>query len=218
MKEILKAFIKKTPLYRPLRTWLLPGVHQKELENWKENGQHGPSPHLIKQQTLIECANTYGLKILVETGTFMGDMVAAMNNKFELVYSIELNEELYKGAKKRFVGNKRVKIIQGDSGIELGNLMKIIDQPALFWLDGHYSSGVTAKGINETPIFEELTHIFSAPDRGHVIVIDDARLFGTDPSYPDLDELQAFIRTNRPDAGIAIENDSIRITPGKVAS
>ena len=32
--------------------------------------------------------------------------------------------------------------------------------PAIFWLDGHYSAGITAMGEQATPIFKELTHIF----------------------------------------------------------
>jgi hypothetical protein len=140
-------------------------------------------------------------------------MIEATKECFSQIYSIELSNELYKKAKKRFSGENKISIIHGDSGIELEKIIKKIDQPALFWLDGHYSGGVTAKGDKDTPIYEELAHILSSPQRGHVIIIDDARCFGRDSDYPTINELIDFIKTKRPDAKIEVECDSIRITP-----
>ena len=91
--------------------------------------------------------------------------------------------------------------------------MARLDRPALFWLDGHYSAGITARGDRDTPVLDELRHILSAQEARHVIVIDDAREFGVDPGYPTAEELTAFIRSMRPSARINIEDDSIRITP-----
>jgi hypothetical protein len=34
----------------------------------------------------------------------------------------------------------------------------------------------------------------NAPDRGHVIIVDDARCFGTDPAYGSIEELSEFIQ------------------------
>ena len=137
-----------------------------------------------------------------------------MKNYFGRIYSIELSNELYEKAKRRFADDDRIKIIHGDSGIELGKLIASLDQPALFWLDGHYSGGETAKGDKDTPIYEELTHIFNSQQRGHVVIIDDARCFGTDPAYPSIDELSKFIKANSPEiVKIEVENDSIRIFP-----
>lgn len=144
-------------------------------------------------------------------------MVEAMKCYFDRIYSIELSNELYEKAKMRFDGDRRIKIIHGDSGVALGKLLRRIDQPALFWLDGHYSGGVTAKGDKDTPIYEELNHIFSTQNSGHVVIIDDARCFGTDPAYPTIKELSDFIKTKKPDAKIEVECDSIKITPPSVS-
>lgn len=91
--------------------------------------------------------------------------------------------------------------------------MSILDQPALFWLDGHYSGGETAQGEKDTPIYEELDRILDAPDRDHVIIIDDARCFGRDRDYPSIQELSDFVRSRRPNVDIAVQDDSIRIKP-----
>lgn len=210
MKETLKELIKRTPLY-PV---LIAIIQQWELRKWERRGRPIPPPHIVKQRVLREFAAKCGLKVLVETGTLRGDMVEAMKNYLERIYSIELSNELYEKAKRRFRGDHRIEIVHGDSGIELGRIIARLEQPALFWLDGHYSAAGTARGDKDTPILEELTHIFRSPQRGHVIIIDDARCFGTDPAYPSIDELSKFIHANSPEAvKIEVENDNIRILP-----
>jgi hypothetical protein len=167
----------------------------------------------VKQQALIEYARLYDLKILVESGTYYGDMVNAMMGEFDRVYSIELSPKLFEKARRRFRHAPNVELIQGDSGEVMAGLVDSLTEATLFWLDGHYSGDDTAKGVLETPIYEELRHILDAPKIGHVVLIDDARLFGTDPAYPTLEELRAFVHERRPDLELVARNDSIRITP-----
>ena len=67
-----------------------------------------------------------------------------------------------------------------------------------FWLDGHFSQGETFKGLNDTPILEELKIIsdFLSKMSNVTILIDDVRLFRTDvklsETYPDLRKLVDF--------------------------
>jgi hypothetical protein len=213
MKEAIKQIVKETSLYHPLRNWMVKRRLKKELVEWEKNGKPSPPPHIIKQQTLQSYAEKYNLKVLVETGTFYGDMIEAMKNVFDKIYSIELSQELFERAKKRFKNQKQVELIQGDSGIELKSLLSKIDRPTLFWLDGHYSAGETAKGDKDTPIFEELQHIFDTPDLGHVIIIDDARSFGLHQDYPPIEQLSEFIKSKRPNMDVSVQYDSVRIVP-----
>ena len=165
---------------------------------------------------LARYAKKYGLKILVETGTYYGDMVSAMKHIFDIIYSIELSRNLYELAGRRFKGVSNVVLIQGDSEVELGHLMNKINQSALFWLDGHYSAGVTAKGKKVTPIFEELGHILEGRDREHVIIIDDARCFGKEPGYPSIGEIAEYVKSKRANTTIETKNDSIIIVPDRI--
>ena len=213
MKQPMKKTIKKLSLYYALQDSLRKRRQVKELREWERDGRPVPPPHIIKQRMLADYAGRFGLKILVETGTYHGDMIEAMKDTFDHLYSIELSHELYQRAAARFRKAGHIELIQGDSGVEIGNIIKKIRQPALFWLDGHYSAGETARGEKETPVFEELSHILDTPERGHVIIIDDALCFGTDPAYPDIEALIAFIRSKRPNVKIEILDDSIRITP-----
>ena len=215
MNLLMEKIITKTPLYDSLRNLVIRRRELKQLADWERNGRPIPPPHIVKQQTLKTFSKRYGLKILVETGTYYGDMVEAMKDVFNQLYSIELSTELYKKAKKRFKGEKHIELICGDSGLELMNLMSKIDQPTLFWLDGHYSAGVTAKGEKDTPIYEELNHILNSTDKGHVIIIDDARCFGADPNYPSIKELCDFIKSKRANLDIVIQDDCIRVIPNQ---
>ncbi len=213
MIQTLQRIALRTPLYYSFRNWLVRKRQAKALRQWEAAGRPVPPPHMAKQQVLRSLGQAHGLKVLVETGTYFGDMVEAMKTSFERIISIELSPTLAAKAAGRFRSSPHVQIRQGDSANVLGNVMKELRQPALFWLDGHYSAGVTAKGEKDTPIFEELTHIFAADDLGHVLVIDDAHCFGVSPGYPTIDELKAFILSRRPAMKIAVVDNMICVTP-----
>ena len=190
---------------------------KREIARWGRRGYPAPPPHAQKQEVLLAYAQRYGLRILVETGTYHGEMVAAMKGFFAEVISIELSPMLYAKARERFQRDRNVTLVQGDSGQEIGRVVAQLRQPALFWLDGHYSAGETACGDKETPILEELGHILAAGDIGHVIIIDDARCFGSEPSYPTVEEVKRFVLARRENVAISIEHDSIRIVPQVVS-
>ena len=211
----LTRLAQRTPFYYSLRNAVDRRRQRTELAEWQRRGRPIPPPHLVKQQTLREYGARFGLRVLVETGTYRGDMVEALRNDFDRIYSIELSVTLHEQACRRFRGYRHISLIQGDSGKELSALMARIGVPTLFWLDGHYSAGVTARGAHETPVLQELSHILSARSTGHVIVIDDARCFGTDPAYPELGDLRRLVQSFGSDARFRIENDAIRITPGE---
>ena len=225
MKQLLKRAVQNTPLRRYVNILTNTLVfrffaqmktrsrNDQEIVEWENKGRPAPPPHAIKLRALDEYAKTFGLRVLVETGTFYGDTVAAMTPNFDRIYSIELSSKLHERAKARFRGVRNVELILGDSGVELANVVKRLNQPALFWLDGHYSAGDTARGNTDTPIYEELAHILDAPERGHVCIVDDARCFGSDPGYPSIENLTHYIKLKRPDVSILVQHDSIRIAP-----
>lgn len=200
-----------------LRTWLRSQRKLRELSRWERDGRPAPPPHLVKQQVVREHAQRFGCSVLVETGTYFGDMVAAMQDDFERIHTIELSDEYFAKAQTRFAGCANVNLIHGDSGIELGKLLDELDseQRTLFWLDGHWSAGDTAKGDKETPIAEELLYVLPRVERGDVILIDDARLFGVDTDYPPIDVVRDCVEDHG--LAFAVEDDLIRITAPRTA-
>lgn len=118
--------------------------------------------------------------VFVETGTGNGLGVrAALDAGFKQVCSIEFYAKRLERVKAKFAGDKRVQIIEGDSGIILGSILKEINKSITFWLDAHFSKGVDyPKPMTDTcPILKELEHIKKHHVKGHTILIDDVRCF-----------------------------------------
>lgn len=201
-----KRWLHASPVY----DWINKFRHWYEWRRWQQ-GQFDHAPHYLKRNMLRTYARQYGLRSFVETGTFFGEMVDALKNEFVRIQSIELDEFLYERARKRFSRYPHISILHGNSGAKLPVALAAIEGPTLFWLDAHYSGGITALGEEVSPILRELGHIFQSPISGHMVVIDDARLFGTDPGYPVLDQLREFVSSKSPNWKMEVTNDVIRI-------
>ncbi|HXC36380.1 MAG TPA: hypothetical protein VNV43_10930 [Candidatus Acidoferrales bacterium] len=171
------------------------------------------APFDSKASFIARKAREYGLDVIVETGTFRGEMLDRQLNNFRRLISIELNEELYQAARRRFEAYPQVQLLQGDSGVKLADAVKDLSEPALFWLDAHYSFGITAGRNTEAPIFKELSCLTGRRQGRDVILIDDARLFGFDFGYPSLRKLRQFIALRWPDYQMNVESDIICIVP-----
>lgn len=221
-----------TPVYirrlsTPVRMFLRPGKRKlkkimdavgllEPLRNLREAGRaySRARVHAKKQAALYAYQKQFGLNVLIETGTYRGDMVEAMRKNFTRIHSIELGDELYSAARARFDGVENVVIHHGDSGEVLGALLPSLQEPALFWLDAHYSRGDTAHGSLETPIEKELSKIFGDPN-AHVILIDDARCFDGTHDYPRIEELYKLVAAQNGRYSMNVAQDIIRITPNR---
>lgn len=89
--------------------------------------------------------------------------------------------------------------------------LKLLKEPSIFWLDGHYSEGNTAKSKTHTPIVSELKSILNHRIKNHVILIDDARYFTGKDGYPKVNELKKMLENSN--YSLSIKDDVIRITP-----
>ena len=212
MKQLLTNLVDGLPVYHSFRNGMVAKRQLRQYEQWQQAGKPVPAPHRAKQLALKNAAQQFGLRVLVETGTFRGDMIQAMRNDFDRIYSIELSELYYRKALRRFAGDNSIVLVHGDSGVEIQRIVNELGEPALFWLDGHYSGGDTARGDEDTPVLAELKHVLTA-DVAHVAVVDDARCFGVDAGYPDLDTLTGFVKQIRPDVAVSVEDDIIRVLP-----
>lgn len=198
----------------PLESFVRTQLQRMQFMLWRQSGQPVPAPHIVKTYMLRGMAERYGLRNLVETGTYLGEMVAAQRKFFDTIVSIELDSTLAKRAQKRFSAWSNITIMQGDSGERMKQVVKELNEPTLFWLDAHYSGGITAHGKKETPIVAEVHTILSSPHQ-HIIVIDDARNFGVEADYPALKVFAQKVQQLRPEYAVRVKHDMILVTPAK---
>jgi len=187
------------------------------IRRFRLRGSVGPPPPLVKRRRLIDLANRCGISTVVETGTYLGDTTAYLASRGIHVVTIELEPGLAARARRRFAGHPLVTVLEGDSGTVLRNLVASLEVPALFWLDGHFSGGVTARGGTDSPIVQELEAIVSSPHGpGSVILIDDARCLGGE-AYPSLAEVRALLSVGNWTVGPVVD-DAIEVLPAGMQS
>ncbi|MBI5890614.1 MAG: hypothetical protein HZB47_08045 [Nitrosomonadales bacterium] len=184
-----------------LRSKLRARRDQKNEEcEWVARGYEAPSPSWIKRSVLLRLGQEEATWI--ETGTFQGDTTALLAATSRAVYTIEPERTLFELAEARFRGDERVHVIHGLSETAFPSLLPTLSGKVNFWLDGHYSGGITHQGPTDCPVRDELASIERnlAHFDSVVVLIDDIRCF--DPSnplyadYPSIDYLVDWARRN----------------------
>jgi hypothetical protein len=121
----------------------------------------------------------------IETGTYFGTSAAALAHEFEQVWTIELSPDLHRKALDRFGHLPNLHLIQGSSAEVLSRAIAESNAPTLFWLDSHWSGGITAGQEHECPIMDEIAQIDASEHAAtSCILIDDARYFLGPPPPP----------------------------------
>ena len=160
---------------------------------WLRRGYSSPSPGFVKQNVLLR--NGVPGATWIETGTYLGDTTLFLSRHAEKVISIEPDIELWRQAKSRLRKFQNIDLVNGTSEEVFESVLAKVSGNVNFWLDGHYSGGVTYHSGNVTPIEEELAVIERRLDQFDEvsILVDDVRLF--DPAineyegYPSIDTL-----------------------------
>ena len=170
-------------------------------EQSKSNGPTGVD-HNLKQELVVDFGVKYDIHTLVETGTAQGDLTAcAALNHYDLVHTIEMQQEYYDFAKAKLSRFPYVFCHLGNSSDILPKIVAELDgASAVYFLDAHYSGPGTAQGDVDTPIMCELGAIGKGKN---VIIIDDARLFNgmayhdeRFADYPHVDLLMEWAEDN----------------------
>lgn len=169
----------------------------KSLYSWKQRSFLGRAPQFVKKNVLLN----YGVKnaIWVETGTFFGSTTEFLIKEFPYVHSIEPSKDLYQSALEKFKG-KNVTLYNDVSENVLDGILQSLNGNINFWLDGHYSAGVTFQGKKDCPVEDELKAIEKNINNFEkiTILIDDVRCFLPSAlnysTYPSLDYLVDWAR------------------------
>jgi hypothetical protein len=176
------------------------------------HGEYALPPQSVKLAVIRHNIPNPCPRVFIETGTYYGDTVAAIKDMYANVVSIEVDEGLYKKACARFESDRNVRIVLGDCARILPGILAALQEPIVFWLDGHYSGGGTGKGEVEDPILISLNQIAAFPPQEHVIFIDDARTFDGREGRPDISEVFNCIKKIDSRYIIRVQNDIIVAT------
>jgi hypothetical protein len=206
LKALRKA-LQRTPFYGLYKSL----GHYPDYWYWQLRGQPQRSPHLVKQRAVLDYARIYGLRILVETGTYYGEMVAAMQNYFDEIHSVEYDSRLALRAQKKFSRRRHIHIHEGDSQQVVPEILQSLRRPALFWLDAGYYGWAGLQG-DKSRLTSELESILRHPVAGHVILMDDARGLNGQNGAPTVAELSARIQSEFPRRRVEVKHDILRIT------
>ena len=185
--------------------------HYPDYWYWILRGRPSRSPHLLKQKVVREYGEKFGLKALVETGTYYGEMVAATKHYFDRIYSIELDAVLAERASRKFAREKHVRIFCGDSRIVMPEILALLTGPALFWLDAGYYGWVGIR-TNEQRLSAELDMILSHPYQ-HIILLDDARGLTGQDGIPSVSDVKAYVESKFPQRSVEVKYDIMRVAP-----
>jgi hypothetical protein len=136
---------------------------------------HYPWEHTDSSLT-IELLKQNLTSTFVETGTNTGfGIVKAIEAGFTNIHSIDIEQRFVDAAQKRFnedfYPNINFSFYVGDSGIVINDVLKKLDKPATFWLDGH--------SFHQIPLLNELMAIKNHHIKEHILLIDDVRMFDT---------------------------------------
>jgi len=192
-------------------------VEIRGVSTWLKNGKVGATPHRIKQANLLHFQKSFAVQTLVETGTCRADMLWALKSAFNKLISIELSEDLYNYLVKRCSGFSHIDIRQGDSATEIAKLSGRITGRVIFWLDGHFSGGDTARGDVVSPVLTELSHISTFPGIEPIVIIDDARLFKSGTGYPTLETVFKAFESWAEPMSVSVHDDAIIAFPRQLA-
>ena len=173
----------------------------------------------VPTELASQLAIQFDIKHFVETGTYYGDTAIWASKNFENVLTIEYSKKLYDHTRIKYQNIDNINFLFGDSRTQLNKLIASLDSTAFFWLDAHWSGGLTYGENDQCPLLEEI-NIINNSQFEHFILIDDARLFTSAPQppqridqWPNISEIVDALRSKSSDKYIVIIEDVIIAVP-----
>lgn len=177
---------------------------------------------VLPQELAAGLRDRLGLTRAIETGTYLGAGTRRLARIFPKVDTIEVQESLAAGARSELANLRHVTVHAGSSRDVLPKLVDAAT-PALYWLDGHWSGGMTGGAEDQCPVLAEVEAIAAGhPD--DAILIDDARLFLAPPPpphdvshWPTYTQLVDAITRSRPGHHVIAAHDILVAVPASAA-
>ena len=172
----------------------------------------------LPKEIVLEFKEKGNFKNFIETGTYKGGSSFWAARHFDKVHTIEIDPAISKATASSPDCPKNIQFYVGNSKDVLPELIKKIDTPSLFWLDGHWCNISEIGKDLECPLMDELKAL---KDFGNsVILIDDARAFlgplpppHDDSQWPRIDEIILLLKNQFPNNFVTIADDVIYCIP-----
>lgn len=137
----------------------------------------------VPTELVCTLQDTFGVQCFIETGTYLGTSALWASKRFRSVFTIEADRKLYEAACAHLASAKNVVPICENSSSGLAQVLARINEPAIVWLDAHWSCGETFGADDQCPLLTEIRLLNEFPHE-HFVIIDDARLFLRPPPSP----------------------------------
>lgn len=166
----------------------------------------------------VDLRDRLKLQRAIETGTYRGVTARAFSSLFDSVVTIEISSTLHERAATALSDLPHVEALLGHSAQVLDTLVDQ-DVPTLYFLDGHWSGGITDGAEDECPVLAEIAAIGTGhPD--DCMIIDDARLFVAAPpaplhpeQWPTLIDIFDAVRREHPEHMVTLVDDQVIAVP-----
>lgn len=133
---------------------------------------------------VVSLRNRFRISTFVETGTGYGNTSIVAAKLFEEVYTIEIDPAIFGHQKKELLKSRNVRRYCGDSSKLIKEVLKLLNSPAIFYLDAHFNGMGKKIAKVECPLLFELQVILSKAKKRSCILIDNAGMFLHPPHYP----------------------------------
>jgi len=90
------------------------------------------------------------------------------------------------------------------------DILAMLKEPALFWLDAGYYGWVGMQGDRQR-LSAELEMILSHP-HPHIVLLDDARGLTGQKGIPSVAEVKSYVESKFPQRQVEVQFDILRIT------
>ncbi len=170
-------------------------------------------------EIIYKLKEVYGINNFIETGTYQGHTAYWASQIFEQVFTIEYSQDIYQKVTEKYCHIKNIDFLYGDSRNLLDSTVSQLESSSLFWLDAHWSGGLTYGERDECPLIAEI-EVINCSDCEHFIFIDDARLFLSPPpqphlpqQWPDISAVLNLLNSGKNSRYIVIVDDVIIAVP-----
>src|SRR5215472_1017198 len=92
--------LRTSTLFRRIRRsrfvheYVRPIYARRQITAWWAEGRPAPPPHDVKLAAILYLADRLDAKVLIETGSYLGDTARALRGRFDLIASIEIASSL----------------------------------------------------------------------------------------------------------------------------